>query len=216
MMNVPDSKPHNNGCFLRLTGVSLLLCLLLSACGFHLQSQQSLPPQLKALYFKDNTPYHALNRQLKNTLRHLNTTLVCQPNQAPFTLEILSIHENTQEIGNTLNNSISTRAYLLTSYLTFTITRADGSEVVAPLTVNASRHFVLPGNVLLDNSDEQNIAKTALQQTLIDLLLDRLSSNQVRMQLANAPPLTTKTPTTTITPTAIATATTHENQRSTA
>ncbi|MCP3680039.1 MAG: hypothetical protein GY821_11845 [Gammaproteobacteria bacterium] len=190
-------------------GCVALLMLLLTACGFRLQTSlpQSLPPQLHVLYFNSNIPYHSLTRQLKNTLQQrLHIKLVCRPEDAPFTLTITNIHESTSAIGSTLS-SISTRSYLLTSYLTFTISRADGHPVIAPTTIKASRHFVLPGNVLLNNSDEENIAKEELNQTLIERLFDRLSSNQIRTKLAATP--TTNTAITN------ASGTPHENQPST-
>ncbi len=195
--------------FYRLSCVALLM-LLLTACGFRLQTAlpQSLPSQLHVLYFNSQIPYNPLTRQIRRTLeqqRHIK--LVCRPEDAPFTLTITSIHENTSAIGSTLS-SISTRSYLLTSYLTFTISRADGQQVVAPTTIKASRHFVLPGNVLLDNSDEQNIAKEELNQTLVELLFDRLSSTQIRKKLTAAP--VTKT-----TATTNASGMPHENQPST-
>jgi len=67
----------------------IVLCIFLTACGFHLRGQYSLPPHLQTLAIQPDDPYSPLQREIRSSLR-LSGVSVSEDTKQNYTLKILS------------------------------------------------------------------------------------------------------------------------------
>lgn len=159
--------------------IAIITCLssTLCGCGFTLRTQNSLPPQLRSIYFQSDTPYEQLGIALKKELRATGITLQDDVSKAPFVL-----HMTAPNFGHTTDTSngpsTQARIYHLTLATSFSITDKSGKVVLAPQTVSAMQDLTLNANEIFDTSTQVDVAKENMRRILVTKIFDRLSSQK--------------------------------------
>lgn len=156
---------------------SLLLFLFLAGCGFHLQGQLQLPPQLQNVYVQAPDQYGYLVRTLNQYLKASHVQL------APSALEastILSItQDSTEENLLSVSGTQQTRQYNLSVTVTFVITDAKGRTLVGPQTLTESRVITIQSNQILGSSNEANLYYQQMRRSLASAIMNRIASREI-------------------------------------
>ncbi|MGB6975979.1 MAG: LPS assembly lipoprotein LptE [Gammaproteobacteria bacterium] len=167
--------------------IAVLTCLCLTACGFELRHQPPLPPSLQTLYLQSSDPYGQFESMLKQTLKLAGVTLVSNPNQAPFILNIQSKNFSTTDVS--IGTSSQARVYSLTYEVTYALSNQQGKTLVGPRTVSASGSLTLNPNQLLESNGQQDQMIMQLQRQDIQQIIAQLGSKQVAQTVGNSPSL---------------------------
>jgi LPS-assembly lipoprotein len=157
----------------QLVAVSTLT-LLLSACGFHLQTTNNLPKQLKTLYLTGNTPYSSFTQTLREQLASSGIRVVDSSKQAPFSLRVSNPRLSTSL--TTLNTSQQTRDYTVTYSAGFSLESRSGKPVLPAFSLSTSTTQTMFSGQLLSNSSQLSITQQELERQLIQQLFLRLSA----------------------------------------
>lgn len=167
--------------------ITLLLTLMLCACGFHPRQPLPLAKPLQNLYVQSRTPYGSLTRNLKQYLQMSGVRLATSPQQATTILNI------TQEIMSqdllSINSSQQTRQYNLRLSVTFEITDPQGGILIAPQTLTELRPLTLQSNQILAGSNQASQLYHEMRRALIFNLMNRLASKGVTNALLHPKPL---------------------------
>ncbi len=161
----------------------LLLSLCLISCGFKLQgTNQPMPPQLQQVYVDSSSAAHsAIGPDLTVALESDKVICVNNPNQASFTLNILQDQQASHQVGS--GASQETRKYELNYSVVFTLLNQAGVVIYGPTTVISSNvHYVYSGQVL-GNSQEEATLYQSLRRNVIQKILFKLSSDDVKAAL---------------------------------
>lgn len=146
--------------------------MLLSACGFHLRGAVEFPPAMKETYI-DGNANSAVVRDLRLNLEASGAHVLDSPQAAGATLHILSERFDRRVL------SVSSRAqvseYELIYNVRFSVTRADGVQLLAPQEVNVVRDYRYDPNQVLGSSSEESLLQQEMQRDVSQLILRRLA-----------------------------------------
>lgn len=162
----------------------LLLSVCLTSCGFRLQgTNQPLPPQLQQVYVNsDAAPHSAIGPDLTVALESDKVICVNDPNKALITLNILQDQQASHQVGT--GASQETRKYELTYSVVFTLNNETGTVIYGPITVISTNiHYVYSGQVLGNNQEEATLYQS-LRRNVIQKILFKLSSSEVKAALS--------------------------------
>ena len=162
----------------KLTGpgaaaLALLLCAVLSACGFRLAGTADLPPQLQSIHLVtanfDPTQARALRRSLSTAGAQLVDAEDAGAARLRVTLQALPDRQ--------LATSASSGAIVqrISRALSFTIEAADGSPLAPPQTLRQQKDVNLDDDNLLSSNREKENAILELEQALYQQLVRRLT-----------------------------------------
>ena len=154
--------------------LSLLCGLLLSACGFSLSYNQSIP--VKTLYIADSNASPHLINDLAKALQAKGVNIVTNPKTASATLQIVgeSFQENVMSYGNVGQ----TTSYTMIYTLTYQVLDRSGKMLIKPSTITSTRNFSLTSSQI--NSDL--IAKKNLEKELQNNMITQLVNQFVHQQ----------------------------------
>lgn len=149
------------------------MCLLLTACGFHLRGIQKLPTVLNRLYLQSSDPFSQLSQAIRLTLKSNRILLVQTPAEASATLRIISV-EQTHKMTS-LSGAAEAGQYTLFSKLTFEVTDSEKHVLLEPTTIQASRNYNSNAMQVLSAYSVRERLSKAMNQQLASDILSRLS-----------------------------------------
>ncbi len=151
----------------------------LTACGFQLRGHTfSLP--FHTLSLESKQPYSHFNSALQKALEtagiqsSFNST-------APIRLQILS--QNFTRTITSLGNAGQTTTYLLTYAILFQVIDGKHHVLLAPQQIRTTRTFSITSNQLTGDLNTENDLLDKMQQDVIQQLLIRLASQELRQKL---------------------------------
>jgi LPS-assembly lipoprotein len=164
----------------------LILCLtmLITACGFHLQGEAKLAPQLNRMYLQTSDPYGHLARSLQQYLKLSHVQLVASPAQASTILSIL--HDDTSQELLSVSGTQQTRQYTLKVTVVFEITTPKGQTILGPQTLTESRTITIQANQILGSTNEATLFYQQMRRTLAYAIMNRIASREVTRAVENA------------------------------
>lgn len=163
--------------------LAMSLCLLLTACGFHLRGQAFLPPELRVLYLQSYNPYGPLVKQMRRTLMAMKIRLVQSQRDAPLTLAILREQEGEQATSFSPTTQIQT--YTLTYAVVYQVMDRENQVLSGPHTIHASRSFTANPHQTIGNSYEKNMLIQDIRRDVTTQILNRLNSKSMLQALAD-------------------------------
>lgn len=156
----------------------ILLCCLISQCGFRLKNQNRLPPQLRMLYLSSDQPYDKFTILLKQNLTQMGLKLTESSQAAPVTLKI--IEAQLTHSAPDITTSDKARTYDLTYRVQFALEGTGGKIFLPAQEISTKKSLTLnPGQTLYSNN-ELSLVKQEMQREAITLLLYRLETQKVR------------------------------------
>ncbi len=154
--------------------ISVMLALMLAACGFQLRGAQPLP--FSSLYIPaDNWEMGAL---LKRNIRALNSTQLTetpQEAQAVFTL----LGEAREKNILSLSGTGRVREYQLRYRLAFRVHDLKGKEFIAPTEIVLVRDISFSDERVLAKEQEESLLYRDMQNDMVQQLMRRMAAAKV-------------------------------------
>lgn len=164
----------------------LILCFLLSSCGFHARGPMVLCPPLQNLYLQTADPYGQLTRNLLLYLKMSGVHLAKTPADATSILEILG--ENTSEQLLNISGTQTTRQYNLILTVTYRITDSRGNLLVGTQTATEIRPLTIDANQMLSSSNQAISLYQQMRQAIVYDIMSRLASREISALLTALKP----------------------------
>ncbi|SAI72388.1 lipoprotein precursor [Bordetella ansorpii] len=166
----PFSRP-----LLRAAGLALVL--LLSACGFQMRGETPLPFDTLYVTIPDNTKFGA---DVRRSLRAAspNTRLTTTGKEAQAILQQVGDARGLREVS--LNAQGRVEEYELSINFTFRLIDAKGNAIIPDTTLTAYQQMPYDDQVMQAKEDQMNMLYENMQQSLVNRLLRRLTSQDVR------------------------------------
>jgi len=156
--------------FKRLT---VLLLLLLSGCGFHLQSALTTPAVMERTYLATENTHSQFYRELRSRLRAAGVILVESPAEATATLLIL-VDETDQRVLSVSARNVPTEyeVYYSVEYELF----SGETSLLAPQMLTLTRDYTYNENLVLGKAREEAMMREAIVSDLVRIVLKQISS----------------------------------------
>ena len=163
-----------SGQCLHRAGATLLVALLLSACGFHLRGEVELPPVMEATYIESKNPYTGMARALRDELAAAGAQVVESEQAASAVLHIIrEISENRiLSVGSTGKAS----EYELFNEVVFSLTDAEEKVLIKPQSLRMTRDLVFDETELLGKISEAEGIHKQMRRNLARQIIIRIGA----------------------------------------
>lgn len=150
---------------------SLIAALLLTACGFHLRGEATLP--FTSLYLKMSPG--EMKSVLTSSIRLGSHTKVSET--LSDAEAVLSVINDTQDKTIlSINAAGKVSEYRLTRRFGFQVLSADGKELLAPSEITLQREITYSDALVLSKAAEEALLWKEMQNDLTQQILRRLTS----------------------------------------
>ncbi|KTD43209.1 LPS assembly lipoprotein LptE [Legionella quateirensis] len=153
--------------------ISLLLVLLLSACGFHLRGVIDIPEWLNNVSIISRDGDKDLISKMKTQLEGYKIDVNPDPANAKYWLIInkSNVHQQIISIGASTNP----RQYQLIMTTLFSLQTPKGQIIKAPKQVMVTRQLTVNNNRILGSNEEETILLNEMHQDTVIQILNRIS-----------------------------------------
>jgi LPS-assembly lipoprotein len=152
---------------------AVLLAAVLGACGFHLQQESRLPPNMAQVRLDIRNPYNAYARRLSILLEQAGMAVVTG-DTATAILEI-PVNSVRKEIL-TIGDNARVREYRIRHTVSFRLVDGQGTVLVPEQTLEQSRVISFDEQDILGAAQEEEFLRNNLADNLARLTLRRLGS----------------------------------------
>lgn len=152
---------------MRMFWLSLLM-LALSACGFHLRGQYTLPPQLNPISVQ--TSVTTIERDLVAGIQRMGGTVAAN---APLRLHITSERINRQT--TTIDSRAKAAEYTLFYEVDYQLHHASGIPAEPERNIRLRRTYQFDNTRIVGKSEEESTLVDDLRQQAVSQILARLS-----------------------------------------
>ena len=159
---------------------SLIFSFMLTACGFQLRGHCEFSLPFRTLSLESDQPYTSFTKELQKALAAAGVHTALATPASPR-LKILA--QNFTRMATSLGNAGQTTTYLLVYSVLFQIIDCKGHILLAPQQIQATRTFSITSNQLAGDLNTENDLQENMQQDVIQQLLIRLGSPELRQQL---------------------------------
>lgn len=157
--------------------IIILLCILLSGCGFHLRPKGLFPTQLNRVYFFSSKPYGLLSIRMTDLLQADGVTIVKQKSNARFSIVISHDHFAYSQ-PDIVNLSLPTSINFIQS-ATIAIQDNVSKKIVASNYFETSRSLTLNANQIYTRNFNDEVHRE-LSRELSTLIYYWLVSNDTK------------------------------------
>lgn len=183
MKNKP-SRSHSFIKYLVCCFMFVICSIELTACGFHLRGDVSLPTALHQIYIEDTAiTFSKFRSLLIKALKDRHIIVVPRPSNNVFTLRILD-EQYTSTIGS-ISSSTNTRQYLLQYNINYELRNPRGKVVLASEPIQTNRTLTINSNAMLGSSYEETTIKEEMRLDAVNQLINRLGSSEVATKIMN-------------------------------
>lgn len=153
-----------------IVGVPLLL---LSACGYQLQSYERMPEEMQVTYLQAPDHYSQFYRQLRRALDDAGITLTRDPGQAMATL-VIAKDETGQRLVtvSAQNEPLEFEVFYKVSYLV----RSINGELLPAQSISVTRDYTYDRTIVLGKRQEEEILREELVRDLVRRVLRSLNT----------------------------------------
>jgi len=153
--------------------IALLILVLMSACGFQLRGQYSLPSGMEKVFIQGDVD-GLLLRHLKQNLQRSGVTVV---NQVDAASAIILIHEQVMERHVlSIGNNARVREYESSYKLTYSVRLKPGKTLIDEESISLKRDFSFNETQVLAKEREETILLHDMQLQAAQTILRRLAS----------------------------------------
>ena len=153
----------------------LALALGLTACGFHLRSALTLPPDLGPVRVTARDPYSPLAESLAVALENAGATAA--PEDATGGVATLRIRsEKWASIPISVDQFGRAQEYTLRYAVMFSLDKADGTNVVPQQTVELARDYVSVPTRSTGTEGEREVLAREMQKEMTASILRRIDA----------------------------------------
>lgn len=150
-----------------------MLVTLLAGCGFHLQSELHMPPQMERTYIdtvETNTPFH---RELRRQLQAADVAVVDSAEEATAILTI-SGDSTGQRVLSVSARNVPTEYEV---FYTVAYSLASGQQrLLAPQDLTFTRDYTWDETLVLGKQQEEDLMRDAIVNDLVRTVLKQIST----------------------------------------
>ena len=153
--------------------ISLFVMVLVTACGFQLQSRSELPPEMQRTRLEISSPYSEFARRLETHLEQNGVQVVTGLTNAA----ILEVPQNTvrREIQS-IGDNARVREYLIRHIVQFRLLDSEGNEMIPLQTFEQSRVYSFNAQDILAAERENEFLRKDLADSLARMVVRRLGT----------------------------------------
>lgn len=153
--------------------ISSFVMVLVTACGFQLQSRSELPPEMQQTRLEIAAPYSDFARRLESHLEQNGVKIVTGNTNAA----ILEVPQNTvrREIQS-IGDNARVREYLIRHIVQFRLLDNEGTEMIPLQTFEQSRVYSFNAQDILAAERENEFLKKDLADSLARMVVRRLGT----------------------------------------
>ena len=151
----------------------ILLAVLLSACGFQLQTRIELPPEMQQTQLEVQLPYSEFARRLEVHLEQSGVYVVDDGDDAAL-LEVPQnrVRREIQSIGD----NARVREYMLRHTVQFRLLDSNGKEMIPLQTLEQTRVYSFDQQDILSKEREDEFLRDDLSDALARMVVRRLGT----------------------------------------
>ena len=150
----------------------LLAVSMLSACGFHLQGYEELPPQMETVYLDTSNRYTEFYQSLVAELKAREVRVVESSSEAETSIRILLDFTDQRVI------SVSSRNVPTEFEVFYTISfdvQESGVQLLAPQRLTLTRDYTYDETLVLGKAAEEEFLRQDLARALARQVMRQLS-----------------------------------------
>ncbi|MFZ0218833.1 MAG: LPS assembly lipoprotein LptE [Candidatus Aquirickettsiella sp.] len=160
---------------------SLFFSFMLTACDFQLRGHCEFSLPFYTLSLESNQPYSNFTKELQKALAAAGVHTA-----TPSSPRLQILEQNFTRTATSLGNAGQTTTYLLVYRILFQLVDYRDHVLLAPQQIRATRSFSITSNQLAGDLNTENGLQENMQQDVIQQLLIRLGSPELRQQLRNS------------------------------
>jgi LPS-assembly lipoprotein len=145
----------------------------LSACGFQLRGQLSIPPEMSRTYIATNDNYSLFYRKLREELINAGVDVVDSPGDSSAVFTIRG--DNTDQRVLSVSARNVPREYEV-FYTVFYSVESGEDSIMAPQSLTLTRDYTYDETLVLGKAREEELLREAIVDDLVRLILKQLSS----------------------------------------
>jgi len=147
--------------------------MLVSACGFKLQSRAELPPEMQRTRLEIQAPYSEFARRLETLLEQNGVKVVTAlENAAVLEVPLNRSRNEIQSIGD----NARVREFLVRHTVQFRLLDSNGNELIPLQTFEQSRVYSFNEQDILAAERENEFLRNDLSDTLARMVVRRLGT----------------------------------------
>ena len=152
--------------------LTLLLCTLLSGCGFQLRGNYALPFETLHIALPESSPlYQMLKRNIESSSK---TRLVDTPQEAEATLTV--IKDQTANSILSLSGTGRVREYQLVRQFVFRVHTIEGRDFIPQSDILLRRDLPYSDADIISKGTESTLLQRDMQSDLVQQLMRRLAA----------------------------------------
>jgi LPS-assembly lipoprotein len=160
---------------------TVMLALLLGACGFHLAGTRALPETLKTVYIEVVNPYRVAEPPLAGSLRAIlqrrGASITAGPEPGAVTIRLSEMRETRQVLSVGLDGKAL--EFELITRVRYEVLR-DGQALMAPDTMQVMRDYSFNAQEVLAKEAEELRLREYMQNELAEQLVLRVETQLLR------------------------------------
>ncbi len=154
----------------------LLVCLLVTACGFHLRGETVLPEWLKTAYVESDVRYSEVADELRRALRTAGASVVERPEQASAVIRIEG--EQSKRRILSVGSDGRPREYELNYLLSYGVYESAGKVLLPSRTTSQAKVYAFDEVDVLGKSTERDELWRELRRRAVAAVMSRLRYSQ--------------------------------------
>ena len=157
-----------------ITGLlGALLLSTLSACGFHLRGDVTLPPGMERTFIQASAPYTPLEADLRRALVSAGAEVVSTPGAAGMVLHVLK--DQTGRRVLTVDETGKVSEYELIHSVEFELRDPKGQPRLPPQGITLTRDFTFDPTQVMGRASEDEVVREELRRDIVQAMLRRIS-----------------------------------------
>ncbi len=153
--------------------ISSMILVLLSACGFKLQTRAELPPEMQQTRLEVQSPYSSFARRLEILLEQNGAQIV----QSGKNAAILEVPQNrTRKEIQSIGDNARVREFLIRHTVQFRLLDSGGKELIPLQTLEQSRVYEFNEQDILAAEREDEFLRNELADGLARMVVRRLGT----------------------------------------
>lgn len=153
--------------------VALLGCILLSACGFHLQGAASTPAEMQRTYISTPDEFSQFYRELRRNLMAAGVELTDSAEDATATLTILYDFTDQRVLSVSARNVPTEFEVFYT--VQYTITSGEKS-LLGLQELTLTRDYTYDSTLVLGKAKEEQLMRDAIVGDLVRIIMEQIST----------------------------------------
>lgn len=154
--------------------LGVMLCAMLTGCGFHLRGAVELPPELTEVAIQGTKPYDELWVALRNGFARVGGQVVESAQQAQSVLVIT--RDATQRRVLSVDSQGQANQYELQYTFEFRLDDPQGTTRVSTQSISLRRQYRFDPDQTLAKADEENRVVREMRQDAVQQMLRRLKA----------------------------------------